>query len=129
MNTHRPEICYPGQGIPIVAGSSQLSALPFHGQSIKVTRLVAASANRNEPITYWLIVGDKITTYGRGHKLVTLEYGLRGDIPDGMLVRISSIDRDSKRGFALQQQFIDQMLDAMTPSGRQAVLGRTASPA
>ncbi len=129
MNTHRPEICYPGQGFPIVPGSSQQVVLPFHGQPVMVTRLVAESASRIEPITYWLIVGDTITTYGRGHKWVALEYGLRGKIPDGMLIRISSIDRQSERAYALQQQFIGQMLDAMTPSGRLAVLGRVAPPA
>jgi len=129
MNTHRPEICYPSQGFPIVSGSSQVSTLPFHGQPIKVTRLVASTRSRNEPITYWLIVGDEITTFGRGHKWATLEYGLRGKIPDGLLVRVSSIDRENARAFGLQERFIDEMLEAMTPSARVALLGREAPPA
>lgn len=129
MNTHRPEICYPGQGFPIVSGSSAVTNLTFRGQPVKVTRLVASTGSRNEPITYWLIVGDGITTYGRGHKLATLEYGLRGKIPDGMLIRVSSIDRENSRGFAQQARFLDQMLSAMTPAARTAVLGRSAPPA
>ncbi len=129
MNTHRPEICYPGQGFPIVPGSPTVTNLSFRGQPVKVTKLVASTRSRNEPITYWLIVGDEITTYGRGHKLVALEYGLRGQIPDGMLIRISSIDPESPHAFAQQERFIDQMLAAMTPAGRATVLGRSASPA
>jgi EpsI family protein len=128
MNTHRPEICYPAQGLPIVAGSSTVAEMPFQGKPVKLTKLVAASSARIEPITYWLIVGDEITTYGRGHKLVTLEYGLRGQIPDGMLVRISSIDPEATHGFAQHAIFINQMLDAMTPAARLAVLGRSAPP-
>jgi EpsI family protein len=128
MNTHRPEICYPGQGFPIVPGSPTVSTLAFRGQPLKVTKLVASTRSRNEPITYWLIVGDEVTTYGRGHKLVTLEYGLRGKIPDGLLIRISSIDPDATHAFALQARFIDQMLGAMTPAARVAVLGRSVPP-
>lgn len=128
MNTHRPEICYPGQGFPIVPGSPQLSAVNFNGQPIKVTKLVASTGSRNEPITYWLIVGDEITTYGSGHKLATLKYGLRGVIPDGMLIRISSINRDNAQAFALQAAFIDSMLGSIAPANRVALLGRSAVP-
>jgi EpsI family protein len=129
MNTHRPEICYPAQGFPIVPGSSQVTTLPFEGRPVKVTKLVAATSTRHEPITYWLIVGDQITTFGRGHKIATLEYGLRGVIPDGMLIRVSSIDPEDEHAFRLQQRFIDDMLAAMTPANRVVVLGSAAPPA
>jgi EpsI family protein len=129
MNTHRPEICYPAQGFPIVSESSRLTSLSFEGRPVKVTKLVAATRSRHEPITYWLIVGDQITTYGRGHKLVALEYGLRGLIPDGMLIRISSVDPEDERAFGLQERFIVDMLAAMTPASRFAVLGSAAPPA
>lgn len=128
MNTHRPEICYPGQGIPIAAGSSTVTDLSFRGQPFAVTKLVASTASRNEPITYWLIVGDRITTFGRGHKLATLEYGLLGKIPDGMLIRVSSIDPVNAHAFSQHERFIDQMLGAMTPTARVSVLGRAARP-
>lgn len=129
MNTHRPEICYPGQGLPIVSGSSRRSAPPLLGQPVEMTQLVARSGSRNEPITYWLIVGDTVTHYGRAHKLVTLEYGLLGKIPDGMLIRVSSIDVDNDGAFAVHQRFIADMLGAMTPAARIAMLGRVALPA
>ncbi|MBS0446506.1 MAG: EpsI family protein [Proteobacteria bacterium] len=126
MNTHRPEICYPAQGLPISAASVR-GDLPFGKIEIPVTRLVATKDARNEPITYWLIVGDRITHFGDGHKLATLRYGLSGRIPDGMLVRISSIDPDSQRAFALQQRFADDMLGAMSATARTTVLGQLAS--
>jgi hypothetical protein len=56
-----------------------------------------------------------------------LEYGLRGKIPDGIFVRVSSIDLQDNHAFALQAQFIDQMLNAMTPEARVAVLGKLAA--
>ncbi len=126
MNTHRPEICYPAQGFQIVQ-SSQTGVAPLAGTpGIPVVRLVTAHPGRNEPITYWLIVGDEVTTFGRGHKMVTLRYGLLGKIPDGLLVRVSSIDPDNRHAFEVQERFIAAMLQAMTPGGREVMLGKLA---
>ena len=124
MNTHRPEICYPGQGFPIVPNTARVEHIELVDRRFIVTKLTAASKNRNEPITYWLVVGDRVTTYGFNHKLVALEYGLKGDIPDGMLVRFSSIDASDSNAFALQKTFIAEMLASMSETARQTVLGR-----
>jgi EpsI family protein len=127
MNTHRPEVCYPAQGLPIVRAGKR-EAVIAQSTSIPVTRLVAAKDARNEPITYWVIVGDQNTTFGRAHKLATLSYGLKGKIPDGMLLRFSSIDANDSQAFAVQERFIEELLAGMTPTNRLAILGRP-SPA
>ena len=128
MNTHRPEVCYPAQGLAITRGTVA-GSLPFHNQGLPVFRLVATQGARNEPITYWLRVGDELTSFGRGHKIVALEYGVKGLIPDGILVRVSSIESNEAAAFALQERFIGDMLGAMSPAARVAVLGRAAAPA
>ena len=125
--THRPEICYPAQGFRIDRGSVR-GRVMFGSAPIDVTRLVAAQGTRNEPITYWLIVGDRITHFGQAHKLVSLRYGVLGQIPDGMLVRVSSIDLDSGNAFAFQQDFIVSMLNAVSAPKRNLVLGNLLSP-
>jgi EpsI family protein len=126
MNTHRPEVCYPAQGLPIVRAGTQ-AALAYGSTTIPVTRLVAATGARNEPITYWVIVGDRNTAFGRAHKLTTLSYGLKGQIPDGLLLRFSSIDADDNQAFGIQQQFIEELLAGMTPANRVVVLGKAAT--
>lgn len=125
MNTHRPEVCYPAQGFQIVQEGAT-GQLPFHSVKIPVTRLVAAAGERNEPITYWVIVGDKITGFGRPHKMSTLLYGLSGKIPDGMLLRFSSVQRDDAAGFSLQESFVRDLLESMSESDRYTVLGKIA---
>lgn len=122
MNWHRPEICYPSQGLPITVNTTR-SLLQIDQRSIPINRLVAQNQSRIEPISYWLVVGDRLTNFGRAQKLVTLEYGLKGLIPDGMLIRVSSIDRDTDGAYLAQSQFIRQMLGAMSPASRQIVLG------
>jgi len=122
MNTHRPEVCYPAQGFKIVQPSAPAS-LRFRGRSIEATRLVSSMGARNEPITYWLMVGEHITRFGYEQRATALRYGLRGIIPDGVLVRVSSIDSDNAAAFALQDRFIGDLLNAMPPQSLPRLLG------
>lgn len=118
---HRPEVCYPAQGFQVI--SSDLGRLQIGQGSIPVRRLVARQGGRNEPITYWISVGDKITVTGTDQKLAQLAYSMKGVIPDGMLVRVSSIDANEKQAFALQESFITQMSAALRPAIRPQVIG------
>ncbi|MBI3055453.1 MAG: EpsI family protein [Betaproteobacteria bacterium] len=92
MRVHEPEVCYGAQGFD-VSGSVAGTLLTKYGE-LPVKRLIAVQGNRNEPITYWVVVGDKATLPGLTQKFAQLSYGLTGKVPDGFLVRISSIDPD-----------------------------------
>ena len=122
MITHRPEICYPAQGFKLTTGVTD-AVVDFHGSPIPVKNVVAAMGARNEPITYWVMVGNEITEFGYPHRWVAIKYGLKGEIPDGVLVRVSSISADSKMAYALQAGFIQEMLTAMPLDKRHRLLG------
>ncbi len=122
MNTHRPEVCYPAQGMS-VRKSTWRTELDVAGTRLPLHRLVTGNGARNEPISYWLVVGRQVTDFGMQQRWVTIKYGLTGRIPDGMLVRISSIDEDDQRAFALQDRFTREMLQALAPIHRQRLLG------
>lgn len=122
METHRPEICYPAQGLSVRRATFG-AALPLPERELPLKRLVAGNGPRNEPISYWLVVGDSIADYGYSHRLATLRYGLTGRIPDGMLVRTSSIDEDSARSFAKQDEFLYEFFSALAPDFRKRLLG------
>ena len=122
MNTHRPEVCYPAQGFRVVQGSVPVQ-LRFDGREFAATRVVAELGPRHEPITYWLVVGEHITHFGYAQRAVAIGYGLRGIIPDGVLVRVSSIDRDLAAAFALQERFIGDLLAAVRPDQLPRLLG------
>lgn len=62
-----------------------------------------------EPVTYWMTVGDLLALPWLSRKIAQIRYGLQGQIPDGMLVRISSLDHDSERAFALQAGFVEDL--------------------
>jgi len=122
---HRPEVCYPAQGFQIISSSN--GSLAVAGQEVRVRRLVARQGNRNEPITYWIVVGDKVTITGTEQKLAQLSYSVNGVIPDGMLVRVSSISGNDAPAFALQQAFVRDLALAITPQLKARVLGGTPS--
>ncbi|GGY15654.1 exosortase-associated protein EpsI, B-type [Paludibacterium paludis] len=118
---HRPEFCYVGQGFTISAPSDSRFNLP--DRSVSLRNMVARQGPRNEPISYWVTVGETSTLPGLGRKLAQLEYGLTGKVPDGMLVRVSSIDEDNGHAIQVQKQFITDMYQAIAPVYRNRVFG------
>jgi EpsI family protein len=91
--------------------------------TVPVKRLVARQNMRNEPITYWVTIGDKAVMSGVDQKLSRLMYGLSGRIPDGMLVRVSTIGTDEAGAYALQDRFVNEMLGALDRNGRARLMG------
>ncbi|MFT7772006.1 exosortase-associated protein EpsI, B-type [Roseateles sp.] len=120
---HRPEVCYPAQGFQILSNKIGHVDLPGH-EPLKVRHLESKLEQRFEPITYWVVVGDSAVVSSSEQKLAQLRYGLRGVIPDGMLVRVSSIDSDTRRAFDLQQQYINDLARSLTSQASQRVFGR-----
>jgi EpsI family protein len=119
---HRPEICYPVQGFQITF--NQKGTMAVVDRTIQTRQLMSSMGMRKEPITYWLVVGGEAVTSGAEQKFVELRYGLRGMIPDGMLIRISSIDPDMRHGFSLHAEFSAAMAKSMPEASRDRVFGR-----
>ncbi|XSC45498.1 exosortase C-terminal domain/associated protein EpsI [Bradyrhizobium sp. RDT10] len=71
--------------------------------------------SRFEPVTYWLRIGNDIANGVVDHQLSRLKYGLRGIIPDGALIRVSTIGLPKDVSFKLQDQFIRDLLAAIPP--------------
>ena len=78
---------------------------------------------RYEPVTYWTIIGDQQSLGGWDRKVAEIRHGLRGEIVDGLLFRVSSIDRNTEQGFRTQDAFIRDIVAAMTPSARRQLVG------
>ncbi len=122
---HRPEFCYSAQGFRVRATGTALLTI---GQTqVPVARVVAQLGQRNEPITYWVTLDEAATLPGLGRKLEQIRYGLKGQIPDGMLVRVSSISTSETNAHALQQQFLDQLYTAVPAEVRGRYFGTKPS--
>jgi EpsI family protein len=125
MAVHYPEVCYPAQGFQV--RSNRLGSLETPQGPLPVRRLeTSLSAQRVEPVTYWVTIGDRVSLGGFERRLIELEYGLQRTIPDGLLFRVSSINRDSAEAFRDQDRFITDLLAALSPEGRRWLAGDPA---
>jgi EpsI family protein len=121
LQLHLPEVCYVAQGFDMVKDHRDELGTSFG--KVPVKRLVARQNTRNEPITYWVTIGDKAVMSGLDQKMQRFVYGLSGRIPDGMLVRVSTIDADDAGAYRVQDRFVNQLLDALKPQDRARLLG------
>lgn len=122
MQPHRPEVCYPSQGFSVIKENGPETIHTAYGE-LQIKRLVAAGP-RTEPITYWIVVGESQTRFGLKMRLLHLRYSLTGQIPDGMLVRVSSIGEDDKAAFRVQENFIQSLVAAISGQDRPRIIGQ-----
>jgi len=113
LKAHRPEICYTANGFRVWGKAETTLKFRDGKPPIKVARLIAERESRFEPITYWMRVGNDIANGVIDHQISRLKYGLEGIIPDGALVRISTIGLPQDASFRLQDQFIRDLLAAI----------------
>ena len=126
LQVHRPEYCYKAQGFSLAdAADGRISTA---SGEMPVRRLVARLGSRVEPITYWMTVGNETVLPGIRRKLAQLRYGLRGQIADGMLIRISSLGGDADKAFRLHEAFVADLENAL-PENLGFVLARPPAAA
>lgn len=126
MQLHYPEVCYPAQGFTLM--EKQPATLETESGPVAATRILTSLGLRQEPVTYWTIIGNQVFRGGLEKKLAEMRYGLfKRQIPDGMLIRISSIDNETGSAYNLHNHFASQMLAAMAPEFRQKLTGTLQS--
>jgi EpsI family protein len=118
---HKPEHCYGSQGFEI--SNFQRDDFKSDVGNFPVTRLLAVQGHRSEPITYWTTVGDKVVRDGLDQKLQKLRFAMTGKIPDGILVRVSTLDDDMNNSYRIQNSFIQNMLASMNKEDRAKIIG------
>ena len=124
LQVHRPEVCYSSQGFQIMSTEKTLLQLPTH--SIPSMRLIAKMGTRNEPITYWVRIGERLVRGNLEQGLARVRYGLNGDIPDGLLFRVSSISDNPQSAFEVQNKFVEDLMDSLPVDSKSYLLGSDA---
>jgi len=126
LQLHRPEVCYPSFGFAIER--SEATKVPLSpATAIPARALTATSSQRIEQILYWTRIGEHLPTDGRQQRLAKLEDQFAGIIPDGVLMRISTLNGDAAEGLAINRRFARDLLRAMTPASRAVLIGTAAA--
>lgn len=123
LSAHKPEVCYPAQGFTLQSNAPGEVTTPFG--RIPVRRLATSLGERKEPVTYWFTVADTLISSNFEKRMLEIRLGLTGQVPDGLLFRISSIDDDPAHAFQLQDAFVNDLMKAVGPQDRQRLSGLT----
>lgn len=121
LQLHRPEVCYPAFGFEIT--ENMPAQIPIgHGATVPGRNLVASVPGRDERITYWTRVGEYLPVSNSEQREMRFKTSLAGIIPDGVLVRISNMLTEDGPAFALNGKFATELLAAVPPSVRPALV-------
>ena len=122
LQLHYPEVCYPSAGFQIT--SNHTGTVHIDDILLPVRRLETfAVGGRFESVTYWTLVGSHPNLGGFEKKAIESRYALNGLVPDGIVVRVSSIDFRSNVAFEQQRSFLEALYARATPELRLRLFG------
>jgi EpsI family protein len=120
VHVHRPEVCYPAAGFPILW--TKPATVEVGRRKLLTRELLADRGGLNERIIYWVRVGDEFPIGWAEQRLTMALSNARGITPDGVLFRVSTIEDDPGRAASALRMFIKQFVAASSPSFRETVL-------
>jgi EpsI family protein len=123
LKSHLPEVCYGAAGFRVSPKTVTLLSYQEGVAPLTLSRLTAEKERRFEPVTYWMKVGNEVANGVFDRQIARMKYGLRGIIPDGALVRVSTIGLSEAASYKLQDQFIRDLLTALQPRDRKFFTG------
>lgn len=124
LQAHMPEVCYPAQGFAL--HGSQDDVVHTAVGDIKAKRLQTSLGARKEPITYWFSLGETPVQSRFQRRLQEIRLGLTGQVPDGLLFRISSIDDNPARAYQAHDAFVGALLGSVGEQERIRLAGLRA---
>lgn len=122
FQVHLPEICYPAQGFQVTSSTPTTIDTTFGGIPAKQLK-TTYQTQRIEPVTYWTTIGNHAVKSGMDKKFKEMQYAMDGQIADGLLFRISSIDPDVTRAFSMQKEFVSAMMATLSAEDRLRLAG------
>lgn len=128
LQLHRPETCYAAVGFQI-SNSTRTALAVAPTVAIPIRDLTASTDNRVEPITYWTRIGDFLPTDKHEQRTMRLRQQIAGIVPDGILVRLSTVAEPTPETFAELAAFGRALVLAVKPTDRAVLIGSTLAGA
>lgn len=120
VQVHRPEVCYPASGFPIL--SSKPIEFAYGSTAVAAREVTADRGGLVERVIYWVRVGNSFPTSWASQRVAMAAANLSGTIPDGVLVRISAIEGPGEDVSPTLLRFIQAFLDQTPARIRNLVL-------
>lgn len=124
LQAHLPEVCYPSSGYTL----TDLDRVPVRlhrGADETATFLTAERAGTVEQVLYWVRIGQRYPSTLTGERLAVIGANLARTLPDGVLVRISTLAPSRQEALPQLQAFNRLLVDSINPLGRRLFFGPT----
>lgn len=129
LKIHRPELCYYAQGFS-VSSLGERSVRLDDELAVASRALLTQNRDRVEVVTYWIRVGRHVVNDAWALRWSILRDGLEGRVPDGLLVRASTLAASAagtERELALQQEFLADLYRAVPARAQRFLAGMEPS--
>lgn len=126
LKIHRPELCYYAQGFA-VSGLGQRRVQLDAALAVESRALLTENRARTEIVTYWIRVGERVANDAWDIRWTIFRDGLDGQVPDGLLVRASSLTETpagAERELVLQHEFLADLYGALPAVTQRFLAGR-----
>ena len=131
VKIHRPELCYSSQGFRVLGRQRVVFPARSGGAAVTGQRMLVQSSNRVEAVSYWIRIGDTYSSSPWATRYYLFSQGLKGRMPDGILVRVSQIIDSpasaSEARYRVQERFLADLV-AATPDAARGMLVVGDSP-
>jgi EpsI family protein len=108
LQIHRPEICYPAGGYKLSATRPKKVAIASNVE-LPCKAFSAIGNERSEQVLYWTRIGDTFPQKWSDQRLAVLRANLAGNIPDGLLVRVSASTESLQKAMPIMEDFVASM--------------------
>lgn len=120
VQVHRPEVCYPVAGFPILETKPAL--VSFGSVEIDARDLVADRGSTKERILYWVRVGRKFPVGYAEQRFTMAMLSATNGIPDGLLFRVSTFEEGPNYTPEALSRFVAAFASASSESFKKRVL-------
>lgn len=121
LQIHRPEVCYPASGFTLTPTSNV--DVPLGRRSLPARGFLASGSDRDETVLYWTRVGSEFPRRWSEQRMAVISSNLRGIIPDGLLVRVSTLGGDLPAELSVLKRFVSGFVNAAPAQLRPILFG------
>lgn len=119
LQVHRPEVCYPVGGFKLSA--TEKIEVPLDKGSVPANIFTAEAPGRIEQVMYFTRLGSAFPRSWVEQRAAVVNANLAGDIPDGIMMRVSVIGITQERARPILAAFTREFISA-SPTRLQRLL-------
>lgn len=110
LQVHRPEVCYPVGGYQL--SETIKTEMLIGGANIPANIFTAQSVSRTEQVIYFTRVGNSFPRSWSEQRFSVVKANLAGDIPDGLMMRVSILGITQKQAKPILADFMREFFRA-----------------